>query len=136
MQSKQKKSKKELDPNAPQDQDIIDAIKVSDEKKLKPTFLYLNKLNNEMINNKEEIFHNEYLALKSKYEEKYFALYKKTKDIALDQISYEIDDKDYETYNIDKEKAKENKPISQFYLSTLLKADFFTISYPFLTIIE
>ena len=128
MQSKQKKSKKEQDPNAPQDQDIIDAIKESSEKNLKPTFVYLNKLNNEMINNKEEIFHNEYLALKSKYEEKYFALYQKTKDIALDHISYEIDDKDYETYNIDKEKAKENKPISQFYLSTLLKADFFTIS--------
>ena len=59
---------------------------------------------------------------------KYFALYQKTKDIALDHISYEIDDKDYETYNIDKEKAKENKPISQFYLSTMLNADFFTIS--------
>ena len=67
MQSKQKKSKKEQDPNAPQDQDIIDAIKESSEKNLKPTFVYLNKLNNEMINNKEEIFHSEYLALKSKY---------------------------------------------------------------------
>ena len=53
MQSKQKKSKKEQDPNAPQDQDIIDAIKESSEKNLKPTFVYLNKLNNEMINNKE-----------------------------------------------------------------------------------
>lgn len=128
MDKKSTDANKENKEDVPQDQDIIDAIKEYDNKSLKPTLLYLNKMNNEMINQKEEVFHNAYLDLKNKYELLYFDLYKKTRDIALNpSLNVEIDDKDYETYQIDKESAKENKEIKSFYLTVLQNSSFFTI---------
>ena len=90
--------------------------------------LYLNKLNTELIDLKEDKFHSAYLDTRHKLEKKYFDIYRKTSDIALSKIPCEISDEDYEKYNIDKEKITEDKPIEDFWLTIFENAKYFPIN--------
>ena len=104
----------------PDDQDIIDAIKTIENKKLYPSLLQLNKYNNDLIEEEHKSYRKDFISLRNKYELKYFNIYSQIKDIIFSETEIpEISKEDYETYNINEEDSKKNKEIPFFWRTVI-----------------
>ena len=84
----QKNKNKEEEPD---DQDLIDKIKIIENSNLKAKLLSLNELNTNLINTRQQNYKPEYVLLRNKYELQYFDIYQKIIDIAIgNKLSDEI----------------------------------------------
>ena len=120
------KKKKEKEPD---DQDIIDKIKLIENPILKTKLAYLNKLNTNLLDTKQINFKPEYVLLRNKYELKYFDVYQKVIDIAVGNKQSEelvsLTKEEMEKYGIKEEEKEEKNNIDQFFTKAIRNAKFF-----------
>ena len=113
----------------PQDQDIINKIKEEQNVQLRPTLLQLNKYNNDIIHNKEDLFHQEYLQLKHKYELQYANIYNKMKHIAFSKEALALTPEELTAYSIINEDSATDAPVlPKFWLTILENTKLFKIN--------
>ena len=123
--SQKNKNKEEEEPD---DQDLIDKIKIVENSNLKAKLLSLNELNTNLINTRQQNYKPEYVLLRNKYELQYFDIYQKIIDIAIgNKLSNELvsfTNEELEKYGINNQ-SEEKKSIDKFFLKTIKNSNFF-----------
>ena len=123
--SQKNKNKEEEEPD---DQDLIDKIKIVENSNLKAKLLSLNELNTNLINTRQQNYKPEYVLLRNKYELQYFDIYQKIIDIAIgNKLSNELvsfSNEELEKYGINNQ-SEEKKSIDKFFLKTIKNSNFF-----------
>ena len=121
----QKNKNKEEEPD---DQDLIDKIKIVENSNLKAKLLSLNELNTNLINTRQQNYKPEYVLLRNKYELQYFDIYQKIIDIAIgNKLSNELvsfSNEELEKYGINNQ-SEEKKSIDKFFLKAIKNSNFF-----------
>ena len=125
ISQKNKNKNKEEEPD---DQDLIDKIKIVENSNLKAKLLSLNELNTNLINTRQQNYKPEYVLLRNKYELQYFDIYQKIIDIAIgNKLSDEIvsfSNEELEKYEINNQ-SEEKKSIDKFFLKAIKNSNFF-----------
>ena len=125
ISQKNKNKNKEEEPD---DQDLIDKIKIVENSNLKAKLLSLNELNTNLINTRQQNYKPEYVLLRNKYELQYFDIYQKIIDIAIgNKLSNELvsfSNEELEKYGINNQ-SEEKKSIDKFFLKTIKNSNFF-----------
>ena len=125
ISQKNKNKNKEEEPD---DQDLIDKIKIVENSNLKAKLLSLNELNTNLINTRQQNYKPEYVLLRNKYELQYFDIYQKIIDIAIgNKLSNELvsfTNEELEKYGINNQ-SEEKKSIDQFFLKEIKNSNFF-----------
>ena len=123
--SQKNKNKEEEEPD---DQDLIDKIKIVENSNLKAKLLSLNELNTNLINTRQQNYKPEYVLLRNKYELQYFDIYQKIIDIAIgNKLSNELvsfTNEELEKYGINNQ-SEEKKSIDKFFLKAIKNSNFF-----------
>jgi hypothetical protein len=123
--SQKNKNKEEEEPD---DQDLIDKIKIVENSNLKAKLLSLNELNTNLINTRQQNYKPEYVLLRNKYELQYFDIYQKIIDIAIgNKLSNELvsfSNEELEKYGINNQ-SEEKKSIDKFFLKAIKNSNFF-----------
>ena len=121
----QKNKNKEEEPD---EQDLIDKIKIVENSNLKAKLLSLNELNTNLINTRQQNYKPEYVLLRNKYELQYFDIYQKIIDIAIgNKLSNELvsfSNEELEKYGINNQ-SEEKKSIDKFFLKAIKNSNFF-----------
>ena len=125
ISQKNKNKNKEEEPD---DQDLIDKIKIVENSNLKAKLLSLNELNTNLINTRQQNYKPEYVLLRNKYELQYFDIYQKIIDIAIgNKLSNELvsfSNEELEKYGINNQ-SEEKKSIDKFFLKAIKNSNFF-----------
>ena len=125
ISQKNKNKNKEEEPD---DQDLIDKIKIVENSNLKAKLLSLNELNTNLINTRQQNYKPEYVLLRNKYELQYFDIYQKIIDIAIgNKLSNELvsfTNEELEKYGINNQ-SEEKKSIDKFFLKAIKNSNFF-----------
>ena len=128
LEKKISQKNKNKEGEEPDDQDLIDKIKIVENSNLKAKLLSLNELNTNLINTRQQNYKPEYVLLRNKYELQYFDIYQKIIDIAIgNKLSNELvsfTNEELEKYGINNQ-SEEKKSIDKFFLKTIKNSNFF-----------